>query len=93
MQVGMGILAFACIGLGLIPFIVVPVFGRALAGLGDFPAHSEFHRGIVAAGGAESGSDCTLQRVAYLHAPEGTMIGLSEPPPAAFASAFLTGDK
>ena len=37
MQAGMGILAFACIGLGLIPFIVVPVFGRALAGLGKLP--------------------------------------------------------
>jgi hydrogenase-4 component B len=34
MQVGMGILGLACIGLGLTPFFIVPVLGRALAGLG-----------------------------------------------------------
>jgi hydrogenase-4 component B len=33
MQAGMGILGLACIGLGLTPFFVVPVLGRALAGL------------------------------------------------------------
>jgi len=38
MQVGMGILALACVGLGLIPFFVVPVLGRALAGLGRLPS-------------------------------------------------------
>jgi hydrogenase-4 component B len=37
MQTGMGILAFACIALGLMPFFVVPFFGRALAGLGRLP--------------------------------------------------------
>jgi hydrogenase-4 component B len=40
MQTGMGILAFACIGLGLTPFIVVPVFGRALSQLGGLPWHT-----------------------------------------------------
>jgi hydrogenase-4 component B len=37
MRVGMAILAFACIALGLAPFIVVPALGRALAGLGGLP--------------------------------------------------------
>lgn len=34
MQVGMAALALACVGLGLVPFAVVPVLGRSLAGLG-----------------------------------------------------------
>jgi hydrogenase-4 component B len=34
MRVGMGILAIACIALGLAPFAVVPAIGRILAGLG-----------------------------------------------------------
>jgi hydrogenase-4 component B len=34
MQAGMAILALACVALGLTPFFVVPVLGRALAGLG-----------------------------------------------------------
>jgi hydrogenase-4 component B len=37
MQAGMGILAFACIGLGLTPFLVVPILSRALAGFGRLP--------------------------------------------------------
>jgi len=37
MQTGMGILAFACIALGLTPFFIVPVLGLALAGLGNLP--------------------------------------------------------
>jgi hydrogenase-4 component B len=37
MQTGMGILALACIALGLTPFFIVPLFGRALAGLGKLP--------------------------------------------------------
>jgi hydrogenase-4 component B len=38
MQTGMLVLALACIGLGLGPFLVVPVLGGILAGLGDLPA-------------------------------------------------------
>lgn len=37
MQAGMAILAFACVALGLTPFIVVPSLGRALAGIGGLP--------------------------------------------------------
>ncbi len=37
MQVGMGILSFACIALGLIPFLVVPAFGSALSQMGRLP--------------------------------------------------------
>jgi hydrogenase-4 component B len=37
MQIGMAILALACIGLGLGPFAVVPILGRALSGLGGLP--------------------------------------------------------
>jgi hydrogenase-4 component B len=37
MQAGMGILAVACIALGLTPFFVVPLFGRSLAGLRNLP--------------------------------------------------------
>ncbi len=38
MQAGMGILGFACVALGLTPFLVVPVLGRALAGIGGLPS-------------------------------------------------------
>ena len=34
MRIGMGILALACIGLGLAPFVVVPILGGVLNGLG-----------------------------------------------------------
>jgi hydrogenase-4 component B len=37
MQCGMGLLALACIGLGVAPFAVVPVLGGILAGLGGLP--------------------------------------------------------
>ena len=37
MQCGMGLLAVACIGLGVAAFAVVPVLGRVLAGLGGMP--------------------------------------------------------
>jgi hydrogenase-4 component B len=37
MQVGMATLGLACVGLGLLPFLVVPVLGAALAGLGGLP--------------------------------------------------------
>lgn len=37
MQIGMGILALACLGLGLAPFVVVPVLGGVLNGLGGLP--------------------------------------------------------
>jgi hydrogenase-4 component B len=37
MQCGMGLLAVACIGLGVAPFVVVPVLGGILAGLGGLP--------------------------------------------------------
>jgi hydrogenase-4 component B len=38
MQLGMGILVVACVGLGLTPFLVVPVLGTTLRGLGGLPA-------------------------------------------------------
>ena len=37
MRMGMAILALACVALGLMPFAVVPVLGRVLAGLGGLP--------------------------------------------------------
>jgi hydrogenase-4 component B len=37
MQAGMGFLAFVCITLGLTPFLIVPILGYALSGLGRFP--------------------------------------------------------
>ena len=37
MQCGMGLLALACIGLGVAPFAVVPVLGGIVAGLGGLP--------------------------------------------------------
>jgi hydrogenase-4 component B len=37
MKIGMGILALACIGLGLGPFVVVPMIGGVLNGLGGLP--------------------------------------------------------
>jgi hypothetical protein len=37
MRIGMGILALTCLGLGLAPFVVVPVIGGVLNGLGGLP--------------------------------------------------------
>ena len=37
MRIGMGILALACVGLGLAPFVVVPILGGVLNGLGGLP--------------------------------------------------------
>jgi hydrogenase-4 component B len=37
MRCGMALLALACIGLGVVPFAVVPVLGGILAGLGGLP--------------------------------------------------------
>jgi len=37
MRIGMAILALACIGLGLAPFVVVPTIGGVLNGLGGLP--------------------------------------------------------
>jgi hydrogenase-4 component B len=37
MVAGMAILALACVALGLAPFVVVPILGRVLAGLGGLP--------------------------------------------------------
>ena len=37
MQIGMGMLALACIGLGLAPVIIVPFIGNVIAGLGQLP--------------------------------------------------------
>ena len=37
MQAGMGFLAFICVFLGLTPFLVVPILGYALAGIGRLP--------------------------------------------------------
>jgi len=38
MQIGMGALALACVALGVVPSLVVPVLGGALAGRGGLPA-------------------------------------------------------
>jgi hydrogenase-4 component B len=37
MLAGMGLLALACVALGLAPFVVVPALGRVLTGVGDLP--------------------------------------------------------
>ncbi|RPJ22313.1 MAG: hydrogenase 4 subunit B [Chloroflexi bacterium] len=37
MRIGMGILALACLGLGIAPFLVVPTLGRVLTGIGGLP--------------------------------------------------------
>ncbi len=37
MKIGMGILALTCLGLGLMPFVVVPIIGGALNGIGGLP--------------------------------------------------------
>lgn len=37
MRLGMAILALACVGLGLAPFVVVPMLGGVLTGLGGLP--------------------------------------------------------
>jgi hydrogenase-4 component B len=37
MLLGMGLLALACVGLGLAPFTIVPALGGVLAGLGGLP--------------------------------------------------------
>lgn len=37
MQIGMGILALACFGLGLAPVVIVPLLGKIIAGLGQLP--------------------------------------------------------
>ncbi len=37
MRIGMGILAVACVGLGLVPFAVVPLLSALLVGLGGLP--------------------------------------------------------
>jgi hydrogenase-4 component B len=38
MQAGMGALAVACVALGVVPSLVIPVLSRAVAGLGGLPA-------------------------------------------------------
>jgi len=38
MRAGMGLLALLCLGLGVLPFAVVPLLGRVLAGIGGLPA-------------------------------------------------------
>jgi hypothetical protein len=40
MQLGMGLLALVCLGLGLAPVVVAPALGRLLAGLGGLPETS-----------------------------------------------------
>lgn len=43
MLAGMAMLAFACVALGLAPFVVVPALGRVLTGLGGLPdTHAVF---------------------------------------------------
>ncbi|GAB4490747.1 MAG: hydrogenase 4 subunit B [Anaerolineales bacterium] len=37
MQIGMGLLALTCLGLGVAPFAVVPTIGGALSGIGGLP--------------------------------------------------------
>lgn len=54
MRLGMGLLAAACVVLGLAPFVVVPRLGRAIAGLGGLPAVAptfSFHLSLQTAGG------------------------------------------
>lgn len=54
MRVGMGLLAAACVVLGLAPFAVVPRLGRAIAGLGGLPAVTpafSHHLSLQATGG------------------------------------------
>jgi hydrogenase-4 component B len=47
MKMGMGLLALACIGLGVAPFAVVSILGGILSGLGGLPeARSEFTLGL-----------------------------------------------
>lgn len=48
MQVGMAMLAMACVVLGLLPFAVVPILGSTLAGMGGVtPAAIELTRGLT----------------------------------------------
>jgi len=43
MKIGMGILTFTCIALGLAAFVVVPILGRVLSGFGGLPdTHAVF---------------------------------------------------
>jgi hydrogenase-4 component B len=37
MRLGMALLALACVGFGLAPFVIVPLLGRVLTGLGGLP--------------------------------------------------------
>ena len=63
MLAGMAILAVACIALGLAPFAVVPLLGRALTGLAGLPAtETTFTLGLAvqAPGGFGSGSPTLL---------------------------------
>src|SRR5215470_18189776 len=47
MQAGMAMLAMACVVLGLLPFVVIPVLGSTLAGLGGLtPAGIELTQGL-----------------------------------------------
>jgi hydrogenase-4 component B len=57
MLLGMGLLALACVGLGLAPFAVVPALGGILAGLGGLPATpATFTLGVALRTPAEFGS-------------------------------------
>jgi hydrogenase-4 component B len=54
MRTGMGLLAAACVALGLAPFAVVPRLGRAIAGLDGLPAVSpsfSFNLSLQSSGG------------------------------------------
>jgi hydrogenase-4 component B len=55
MQIAMGLLMVACVVLGLGPFLMVPVLGRILAGLGSLPAVTtrfSLEMPLVVSGGA-----------------------------------------
>src|SRR5258708_40352177 len=59
----MGMLALACVGLGLAPFAVVPRLGRVLAGLGGLPdTHATFtlNLSLVTPGNSSSMSPTLL---------------------------------
>jgi hydrogenase-4 component B len=47
MRAGMGLLALACVALGLAPFVVVPVLSQVIAGLGGMPdTQAQFTLGL-----------------------------------------------
>lgn len=67
MRAGMMILALACAGLGLAPFVIVPAMGRMLAGLGGLPQRIVLTRGLsLAAPGDFASMSPTLAALGVL---------------------------